>query len=245
MRVENLHVDVADPGRSAPFWVAALGAEVLERSDDFVEARVHVDEGGPGDTWWYDLGIARVDTPPPRDRRLHPDLYGGPDRDAVVTRLLGAGAMHLDIGQGDVPWVVLGDPEGNPFCVMDDRDAYTRTGPLAALPLDSADPERDVAFWQAITGWTRVDGVGVPTLRHPTLTGPLLELCPEPGPKTTKNPLHLDVRPDDADEREALVARVLELGGRKLDHGWGTFPWTVMQDPSGNELCILAPPSTG
>jgi hypothetical protein len=36
----------------------------------------------------------------------------------VVERLLGLGAAHVVIGQGDVPWVVLQDPEGIPFCVM-------------------------------------------------------------------------------------------------------------------------------
>ena len=55
----------------------------------------------------------------------------------MVERLLGLGARHLDIGQGEVPWVVLGDVEGNPFCVMEPRPAYVDTGPVAALPLDT------------------------------------------------------------------------------------------------------------
>jgi len=40
----------------------------------------------------------------------------------VVERLTGLGARHLDIGQGDVPWVVLRDPEGNEVCVLTPRD---------------------------------------------------------------------------------------------------------------------------
>eukprot|EP01031_Cornospumella_fuschlensis_P008525 gene8525-10501_t len=93
-----------------------------------------------------------------------PDLLGGPHQAEVVERLLGLGAHHLDIGhldtgQGDVPWVVLVDPEGNPFCVMEDRAAYDGTGPIAALPLHSADPDRDADFWAWLTGWTHVPGV--------------------------------------------------------------------------------------
>lgn len=52
--------------------------------------------------------------------RLHLDVRPD-DQDAEVERLIGLGASHSDIGQGDVPWVVLRDPEGNEFCVLGDR----------------------------------------------------------------------------------------------------------------------------
>src|SRR5699024_8417503 len=61
----------------------------------------------------------------------------------VAQRLRELGASDLDIGQGEVPWIVLGDVEGNPFCVMEHREVYEDTGPIAAMPLDSADPDRD------------------------------------------------------------------------------------------------------
>jgi hypothetical protein len=35
-----------------------------------------------------------------------------------VERLIGLGARRADVGQGEVPWVVLADPEGNEFCVL-------------------------------------------------------------------------------------------------------------------------------
>lgn len=50
--------------------------------------------------------------------RLHLDLRPD-DRDAEVARLEGLGARRVDIGQGDVTWVVLADPEGNEFCVLE------------------------------------------------------------------------------------------------------------------------------
>ena len=172
-------------------------------------------------------------------------VYGGERQAAEVDRLIGLGARPADIGQGDVPWVVLADPEGNLFCVMEERAAYTDTGPVAALPLDSADPDRDAAFWSWLTGWTEVDGVAPRSLRHPSGRGPLLELCPEPAPKGgTKNRWHLDVRlePGDptADEVEAAVT---EHGGTRLRTDWGELPWRSYLDPSGNEFCVLpAPP---
>ena len=51
--------------------------------------------------------------------RLHLDVE---PREATIEqeleRLLALGARHADIGQGDVPWVVLADPEGNEFCLI-------------------------------------------------------------------------------------------------------------------------------
>ena len=55
--------------------------------------------------------------------RLHLDIAPsvGGDQQAEVDRLVSLGATHLDIGQGDVSWVVLADPDGNEFCVLTPR----------------------------------------------------------------------------------------------------------------------------
>jgi hypothetical protein len=77
-------------------------------------------------------------------------------------------------------------------------------------------------------------------LRHPSGRGVLLELCPERAPKgDLKNRLHLDIRLEHGDDPEAVVRRVVELGGRELHPDWGELPWRVVTDPSGNELCLL------
>ena len=49
--------------------------------------------------------------------RWHFDLAPD-DQDAEVTRLEALGATRVDIGQGDVAWVVMADVEGNEFCVL-------------------------------------------------------------------------------------------------------------------------------
>ena len=58
-----------------------------------------------------------------------------------------------------------------------------------------------------------------------------------PEPKTLKNRLHLDLRPDD---RDAAVARLLDLGARRVDVGQGEQTWVVLSDPEGNEFCVLS-----
>ncbi|HEX2770986.1 MAG TPA: VOC family protein, partial [Micromonosporaceae bacterium] len=52
--------------------------------------------------------------------RLHIDLRPE-DQEAEVERLVDMGARHVDIGQRNVGWVVLADPEGNEFCVLSAR----------------------------------------------------------------------------------------------------------------------------
>ncbi len=57
-----------------------------------------------------------------------------------------------------------------------------------------------------------------------------------PDPKTIKNRLHLDLRPDD---QKAEVERALALGAKHVDIGQGEQTWVVLADPEGNEFCIL------
>ena len=235
MYLENVVVDAVEPQRLGRFWEAALGTETLTDEYAGFETRLTV-EGGPV----LDLCFQRVPDPTSVHPRLHLDLRGGDRQAEVVERLLGLGARHLDIGQGEAPWVVLADPEGNPFCVLEERAAYAGTGPVAALPLDSADPDRDAGFWAWLTGWTLVAGVVPRSLRHPSMLGPLLELCPEPAPKgAAKNRMHLDVRLETGDDSDAVAAGIAQRGGRELHLGWGELPWRHYADPSGNEFCVL------
>jgi hypothetical protein len=55
--------------------------------------------------------------------RIHLDVmpHAGDDQEAEVARLRALGATDVDLGQGDVPWKVLADPEGNDFCVLTPR----------------------------------------------------------------------------------------------------------------------------
>ncbi|PKW28322.1 VOC family protein [Phycicoccus duodecadis] len=236
MYLENVSLDAHDPRLLGRFWQGLLGAEPLTDGPDLVESRLAV-PGGPV----LDLCFPSVPEPVAPAPRLHVDVAGGTRQGEVVERALALGARPLDIGQGDVPWVVLADPEGNPFCVMEERPEYAGAGAVAALPLSSTDPARDAAFWAALTGWRPVPGSPLTALQHPSGLGPLLELCPEAAPKDAalKNRMHLDVRLEAGDDEDAVVARVVELGGREWEPGWGRLPWRLATDPSGNELCLL------
>ncbi|GIF16187.1 VOC family protein [Actinoplanes teichomyceticus] len=112
-RWEQVVVDAADPARLAGWWAEALGYVVIAEGTDDVEIRRHPDEL-PG------LLFTHVTDARRGKNRLHLDLRPD-DQEAEVERLVNMGARPVDIDQGEVPWVVLADPEGNEFCVLASR----------------------------------------------------------------------------------------------------------------------------
>jgi hypothetical protein len=159
-----------------------------------------------------------------------------------VSRLRGLGATPADVGQGDVPWVVLADPEGNEFCVLEPRDEYRDTGPVAAVVIDCADPAALASFWASAAGWpvTRAED-DIVGLRSPAGTGPYLELLRAPDRKSVKDRIHPDVAPFRDGDPAAERARLARAGATPADVGQGDVPWAVLADPEGNEFCILSP----
>lgn len=239
-KLENIVIDARDPKSLGRFWAAGLQLPVHHQTDDELDVRIPV--------WsdFVDLCFVPVADRAARPHRLHLDLLGADRQREVVERFLGLGARHLDVGQGEVPWVVLADPEDYAFCVMEDRAEYTRTGPIAAVPIDAPDPMAAAAFWAAASNWddvttARQRDLGYAVLRHPSGEGFLLEFCPEPEPKPdTKNPLHLDLRAQPG-EYEQTLEQLRDLGTHPLEQAWGELPWTVLVDPAGNEFCVLRP----
>lgn len=236
--LENVVVDATDPQALGRFWESALDGLRLTDEPDVFETRLAVPGGSE-----LDLCFQRVPQAPDEPQRLHLDLRGGQAQQEVVERLLALGATPADIGQGWVPWVVLADPEGNPFCVMEGRAAYNdAAGPVAALPLDVADPIPAQDFWSWLTGWVPVEGTELLSLQHSSRRGPLLELCLETEPKgPAKNRMHLDVRLESDDDVDAVARGIVDRAGRELHPDWGHLPWRVFADPSGNEFCVLPP----
>jgi predicted enzyme related to lactoylglutathione lyase len=110
---EQLVVDAHDPARLARWWAEALGFKIITESVDEVEIR-RAPDVLPG------LVFVPVVDEKTVKNRLHIDLRPD-DQTAEVERLVDMGARHVDIGQKDVSWVVLADPEGNEFCVLADR----------------------------------------------------------------------------------------------------------------------------
>jgi hypothetical protein len=110
LRLYQVAVDAHQPSELAKFWAAALHMEVLYDEGDEVVIGTGVHDY-PG------ICFVPVTGDKVGKNRLHIDLDPD-DREAEVERLIGLGASRADIGQGDVSWTVLTDPEGNEFCVL-------------------------------------------------------------------------------------------------------------------------------
>jgi catechol 2,3-dioxygenase-like lactoylglutathione lyase family enzyme len=237
-RLVNLVVDAADPAASAHWWAGTLGWEVTFQTRH--EVAVEPPAGEPG------LPLVFVPVPDHKSvpNRVHLDLASpsAAAQAALVDRLLGMGATPADVGQGEVPWVVLADPEGNELCVLEPRDHYRDTGPVAAVVMAAADPAGLARFWAEAAAWPVAEADDrLAALRHPSGGGPFLELARSATPKLVKNRLHLDVAPHPGDDPAAEVARLQALGATPVDIGQGEVTWTVLADPEGNELCVLSP----
>jgi len=98
------------------FWSKALDWPLVWDQDE--ETAIRSPHGGPKITW----GGPPVN-PKTGKNRLHFDLAPPADGDqqAEVDRLVSLGATRIDIGQGEVSWIVLADPDGNEFCVLTPR----------------------------------------------------------------------------------------------------------------------------
>ena len=114
LRIGSIVLRVDDLERQTEFWEAALGyIRRDETSDDFVLLRPR---DGAGPNLSLDLARSTVQLPP----RIHLDLYAE-DQAGEVERLkaLGATEVHWDKRPPDADYVILADPEGNRFCVVD------------------------------------------------------------------------------------------------------------------------------
>lgn len=251
-RLVNLVIDAADPAALARFWSEALGWPITyEEHDEVVVEPEDDDESQRGQ---LPLIFVPVDDPKTVKNRVHLDLASRSDADqaALVSRLERLGARRVDVGQGpDVTWEVMADPEGNELCVVshagsvgaDPGSAFGSLWPVAAVVLDSPDPDAIAPFWAGATGWPILgrDGTHV-WLRDTTTNGPYLDIRDNADPKTTKLRVHLDVAPFKDGDQAAETARLESLGATPLDIGQGPdVTWHVLADPQGNELCNLSP----
>ncbi len=103
--------------------------------------------------------------------------------------------------------------------------------------VDATDPVALGRWWAAALEWVVVnDDPEEFEIRPAPDRVPGLLFAGVPEPKTIKNRLHLDFRPDD---RDAAVDRLVALGATRVAIGQGEQSWVVLSDPEGNEFCVL------
>jgi catechol 2,3-dioxygenase-like lactoylglutathione lyase family enzyme len=220
-----------DAVRLARFWAGVLGREVVE------DARGALLPGE--DT---QLGLRFV---PSRRRRegpnylhLHLTSASPTDQQHTVATALGLGAGHLDVGQlPEEGHVVLADPEGNEFCVIEAGNAYLAgCGFLGEVACDGT---REVGlFWSAALGWPLVWDENQETAIQSPLGGTKVAWG---GPPVTLrdggNRQRFDLAAAGGGQ-QAEVERLVSLGATRLDVAEDGA--VVLADPDGNEFHVEA-----
>lgn len=110
---------VEDVDRAVTFWSQALDYAPVLISDAENHFTILVPPSGEGTR----VALQRSDTPSQEHPRVHFDLVVDSAREQAseIERLVGLGAVRVawDLYPADPDFVVLADPEGNRFCIVD------------------------------------------------------------------------------------------------------------------------------
>ena len=228
-RLVAVTFDARDPARLAEFWAGVLGREVVENAGGVLL---------PGDDTQLGLRFAPggAEKAGPNRMHLHLTSAGAEDQQQTVAKALGLGAAHLDVGQRpEDGHVVLADPEGNEFCVIEPGNAYlARCGFLGELACDGT---REVGlFWSGALGWPLVwDQDPETAIQSPRGGTKVAWGGPPVAPKAGRNRHRLDLAPAGGDQ-QAEVERLVSLGATRLDVGEDGA--VELADPDGNEFRV-------
>jgi hypothetical protein len=222
--------DAGDPARVAQFWAQLLGRDVVGTS----RGRLL-----PGDGTQLGLRFAPCGTEKagPNRAHLHLTSTSHADQQQTVETALGHGARHLDVGQRpDEGHVVLADPGGNEFCVIEpDNSFLAGCGVLGELACDGS---REVGlFWSEALGWPLVWDQDQETAIQSPLGGTTIAWGGPPlAPRVTTTGQRFDLLPGDGDQGRE-VERLVALGATRLEVGeQGDIS---LADPDGNEFRLL------
>jgi predicted enzyme related to lactoylglutathione lyase len=234
-RLVALSFDALDPVGLARFWGGVLGWERADDADGGVDLL-------PSDDTGFRLRFRPAQEPKSGPNQMHFDLTSTSleDQQQTVERALALGARHIDVGQRpEEGHVVLADPEGNEFCVIEPGNTFLAgCGFIGAL---SSDGTQEVGyFWSEALGWPLVWDQDQETAIQAPRGGPKITWGGPPvRPKTGKNRLRFDLAPPVDGDQQSEVDRLVSLGATCIDIGRAEAGSVGMADPDGNEFCVL------
>ncbi|MFF2365188.1 VOC family protein [Streptomyces sp. NPDC058122] len=222
------------PSDLARFWSGVLGWQSADGPDDDV-AILPPEEAG------FRIRFLPSQEPRTGRNRAHFDLTSSSPEDQLrtVARALELGGEHLDVGQlPEEEHVVLADPDGNEFCVIEAGNKFLAdTGVIGALACDGT---REVGyFWSEALRWPLVwDQDQETAIQSPDGGTKITWGGPPVAPKTGTNRLFFELAlPADADP-EAELARLVSLGATRTATGEGSDDRVLLLDPDGNEFVV-------
>ncbi|MDT9688977.1 VOC family protein [Streptomyces sp. P9(2023)] len=236
-RLHALCLDAHDPTRLAAFWSGLLGWQTTDDADDGIVLL-------PSDDTGFRLRFLPRDEKKSVQNPMHFDLTSTSldDQQDVVAKALALGARHIDIGQTpEEGHVVLADPEGNEFCVIEPGNAFLADcGFIGALACDGS---QEVGyFWSKALGWPLVWDQDQETAIRSPHGGPKVTWGGPPlMPRAGRDRLRFDLAPPAGGDQQAEVDRLVTLGATRLDTGQVHTGPVAMADPDGQEFRVLPP----
>ena len=234
-RLVSVCFDSVEPAGLARFWSGLLGWPVVDDQQEAMTLTPHDDTGfsirflpsavaklGPN-TMHFDLTSASVSA-----------------QEQTVATALELGARHIDVGQRpEDGHVVLADPEGNEFCVIEAGNAFLADcGFIGALSCDGSQDEG--YFWSHALGWPLVWDQDQETAIRSPHGGPKITWGGLPfAPITGRARVHLDIAPSVPGDQLAEVERLVSLGAARVDPGQRDASRVVMADVDGRQFCVL------
>jgi catechol 2,3-dioxygenase-like lactoylglutathione lyase family enzyme len=239
--------DADDPLGLARFWSGVLGWQMAGEPRDVVAL-------GPGDDTGFGFWFvpAREQKSGLNDRHVHLTSTSPEDQQRTVARLLGLGARPIDVGQRpEEGHVVLADPEGNEFCVIEPGNKWLAGCGFLGEVTCAGSPEAGY-FWSRALGWPLVLDEGLQTAIRSPRGGPKISWDGAwMTPPTGKSRLHFDLAPADGGDQQEEAGRLVGLGAARVGTGQGEASRgkasgggasrVAMADPDGREFCVLTP----
>ncbi|MGW9436403.1 VOC family protein [Streptomyces sp. NPDC055607] len=244
------------PADLARFWSGVLGWE----PDD---GPTGGQDGGiailPPDAGGFRIRFLPGGEPRTGRNRAHFDLTSdSPEQQRrTVARALELGGAHLDMGQlPEEEHVVLADPDGNEFCVIEAGNKFLAdTGSVGALACDGT--QAVGYFWSEALGWPLVwDQDEETAIQSPDGGTKITWGGPPVAPKTGPNRLYFELALPAGADAEAELDRLVALGATRVDAGGedagredagggdageGDDDRVMMLDPDGNEFSVRTP----
>jgi catechol 2,3-dioxygenase-like lactoylglutathione lyase family enzyme len=229
--------DAKDPAGLARFWAGVLGWETAAESHHGVVLL-------PSDDTGFQLRFQPTDEPKVSKNHMHFDLTSTSpeDQQQTVAKAIELGARHIDVGQRpEDPHVVLADPEGNEFCVIEPGNKFLADcGFIGAVACDGS--QQVGYFWSEVLGWPLVWDQDQETAIRSPHGGPKITWGgEEPTPGATNTRLHFDVAPTADADQQTEVDRLASLGATRLDPAQRDVSLVVMADPDRRQFRVLTP----
>jgi Glyoxalase-like domain len=226
LRLVAVSFDAHDPDGLAAFWAGMLGREIVGEVSGALL---------PGDETQVGLRFVEAATEKSGVNSVHVHLTSSTleDQQRTVEAALGLGGRHVDVGQlPEEGHVVLADPGGNEFCVIEPGNNFLAgCGFLGEVACDGT---RQVGlFWRDALGWPLVwDQNEETAVQSPRGGTKLAWGGPPVAPKKGRNRQRFDLA---TSELAADVERLVALGGSELGYRDGCIE---LADPDGNEFSV-------